>query len=59
MTYITEKLIKVVFIIKMLAWMFVTSFGLIFGAFISKKNTECPYTPVDGNSESIRALNYR
>jgi len=59
MTYITEKLVKVTFIAKMIAWMFASSFSLIFGAFIAKKNTECPYTPVDGNSESIRALNYR
>ena len=44
-TYITEKLVKVTFIAKMIAWMFASSFSLIFGAFIAKKNTECPYTP--------------
>ena len=59
MTNITEKLTKVVFIVKMLAWMFVTSFGMIFRMFMTKKDNECPYTPVNGNSESIRALNYR
>jgi hypothetical protein len=59
MKIITGKLIKVVFILKIVAWMFVTTLGLVSGAFMTKKDTECPYSPVDGNSKSIRALNYR
>ena len=59
MTIITGKLIKVVFILKIVAWMFVTTLGLIFSAFITKKDAECPYSPVDGNSKSIRAVNYQ
>ena len=59
MTHITEKLMKVVFTLKMIAWVFVTTFGMMFTALMPKKDSECPYSPVDGDSESIRALNYQ
>jgi len=59
MTYIAEKLIRIGFILKMLVWVFTTTFGLMFNMFFSKTDANCPYTTTDGNSESIRALNYQ
>ena len=59
MSYLGEKLTRIVFILKTLVWMLVTTFGLIFSALITKKDANCPYSTKDGDSETIRALNYQ
>lgn len=59
MTYGKEKLTKVVLALKLLVWTFMTAAGLIMNMFFPKKKPNDPYASLDGDSKTIRALNYR
>jgi len=54
-----EKFTRLALILNICVWAFLAVIGLFMPLFNVKKETNCPYRTVDGNSESIRALNYK
>jgi len=54
-----EKFTRLALVLNIFVWVFCAIIGLFMHLFNLKKEPSCPYRTVDGNSESIRALNYK
>ena len=57
---IDRKFASIVFIFNVIGWFIITAFNLSFGLLKDKKEDPIgPYVAHDGNSENIRAINYK
>jgi len=56
---IVGKFTSIRFIINVIGWCLVTVLSLSFSFLKTKDNSSSPYMPEDGNSENIRAINYK
>ena len=54
-----EKFVKLTFVLSICVWLCVAAFGFLMQLLKFKKEPRCPYQTLDGDSKSIRAVNYK